>query len=392
MDLFAKPRRSAITHADGSSLSIFNGQPVAGDANFYNGTCGSHDLSFSTDAVPVSTAVGSSYFLADQLGTTQMDLSGSGTVLWQGAFTPFGQEIINGTTASYVGPQPADGTTNRYKFTGKERDSESGLDYFGARYYASGMGRWTTPDWSAKAEPVPYSKLDDPQSLNLYVYVGNNPIRRADLDGHLGMGVPGSDQACLHEGKCLTGDPDPAHLQDPANNQQAQQQSSGSAANAPSFTSNAIANLTYTSAIPGILLGGAIGEAVEPAGGGIIGSILGSTIGIGPSASYVPSTDSTYLGGSLTVTARLFGGEGFNASYLFAPTNYRADAIANGLSFSVSTQPFIAGVAGTYSPGNGWAVGPSAGGRTPVSVGVSYSFDVSRYVRPVEHWIKGLFQ
>jgi RHS repeat-associated protein len=61
-------------------------------------------------------------------------------------------------------------------FTGKERDSESGNDYFGARYYSSSMGRFMSPDWSAKVEPVPYAKLDDPQSLNLYQYVGNNPL------------------------------------------------------------------------------------------------------------------------------------------------------------------------------------------------------------------------
>lgn len=71
-----------------------------------------------------------------------------------------------------------------YKFTGKERDTESGLDYFGARYYASSMGRFMSPDWAAKAEPVPYSKLDDPQTLNLYSYVGNNPLGRVDADGH----------------------------------------------------------------------------------------------------------------------------------------------------------------------------------------------------------------
>ena len=52
--------------------------------------------------------------------------------------------------------------------TGKERDGETGNDYFGARYYASSMGRFLSPDWSAKAEPVPYAKLDNPQSLNLY--------------------------------------------------------------------------------------------------------------------------------------------------------------------------------------------------------------------------------
>ena len=72
-----------------------------------------------------------------------------------------------------------------YKFTGKERDSESGLDYFGARYYASNVGRWISADWAQKPEAVPYSKLDDPQSLNLYEYVGNNPLNKADPDGHL---------------------------------------------------------------------------------------------------------------------------------------------------------------------------------------------------------------
>jgi len=71
-----------------------------------------------------------------------------------------------------------------YKFTGKERDPESGLDYFGARYYGSNMGRWLSPDWSANPEAVPYSHLDNPQSLNLYEYVGNNPLSKPDLDGH----------------------------------------------------------------------------------------------------------------------------------------------------------------------------------------------------------------
>jgi RHS repeat-associated protein len=70
------------------------------------------------------------------------------------------------------------------RFTGKERDTESGNDYFGARYYASSMGRFLSPDWSAKMEPVPYAKLDNPQTLNLYAYVGNNPLRFVDADGH----------------------------------------------------------------------------------------------------------------------------------------------------------------------------------------------------------------
>jgi RHS repeat-associated protein len=68
--------------------------------------------------------------------------------------------------------------------TGKERDTESGNDYFGARYYSSAMGRFLSPDWSAKAEPVPYAKLDNPQTLNLYGYMRNNPLGGVDQDGH----------------------------------------------------------------------------------------------------------------------------------------------------------------------------------------------------------------
>jgi hypothetical protein len=48
------------------------------------------------------------------------------------------------------------------------------------------MGRWLSPDWSAKEQPVPYAKLDDPQTLNLYSYVTNNPLTNADADGHEG--------------------------------------------------------------------------------------------------------------------------------------------------------------------------------------------------------------
>ena len=75
--------------------------------------------------------------------------------------------------------------SNHYKFTGKERDTESGLDYFGARYYSNGLGRFITPDWAAKATAVPYAEFADPLSLNLYGYVRNVPTTRYDHDGHL---------------------------------------------------------------------------------------------------------------------------------------------------------------------------------------------------------------
>ena len=63
-------------------------------------------------------------------------------------------------------------------FTGKERDSESGLDYFGARYYGSSMGRFTSPDDDSGEH------ADQPQSWNLYSYVQNNPLTNTDPDGH----------------------------------------------------------------------------------------------------------------------------------------------------------------------------------------------------------------
>src|SRR5262249_33161904 len=78
----------------------------------------------------------------------------------------------------------APGTSTTHKFTSKERDSETNLDYFGARYYSNGLGRWLTPDWAAKATTVPYAEFSDPQSLNLYGYVRNMPTVRTDLDGH----------------------------------------------------------------------------------------------------------------------------------------------------------------------------------------------------------------
>jgi RHS repeat-associated protein len=71
-----------------------------------------------------------------------------------------------------------------YKFTGKERDAESGLDNFGARYYASNMGRFMSPDWSEAPDPIPYANIANPQSLNLYSYGANNPLSNIDDDGH----------------------------------------------------------------------------------------------------------------------------------------------------------------------------------------------------------------
>ena len=94
-------------------------------------------------------------------------------------------------------------------YTGKERDTESGNDYFDARYYNSNTGRFLSPDWSAKVEPVPYAKLDNPQSLNLYSYVLNNPTGLTDDDGHAITCAAGmkNRQVCVDTVQALLGDP-----------------------------------------------------------------------------------------------------------------------------------------------------------------------------------------
>jgi RHS repeat-associated protein len=64
------------------------------------------------------------------------------------------------------------GDTNRKKFTGYERDTETGLDFAQARYYSNAQGRFTSPD------PLMASaKATDPQSWNRYAYVVNNPLK-----------------------------------------------------------------------------------------------------------------------------------------------------------------------------------------------------------------------
>jgi RHS repeat-associated protein len=123
--------------------------------------------------------LGVHYQLADWLGTRRAQVSPAGAIEETCQSLPFGDQLncvqTNLATAN---------DATEHHFTGKERDAESGLDYFGARYYASNMGRWMSPDWAGKPEAVPYSSLDDPQSLNLYGYVGNNPLSKADKDGH----------------------------------------------------------------------------------------------------------------------------------------------------------------------------------------------------------------
>ena len=95
-----------------------------------------------------------------------------------------------------------------YLFTGKERDIETGFangnDYFGARYYASTMGRFMSPDPAG----LVFASLANPQSLNLYAYAQNNPLIYTDPTGldcaylnNNGNGVESVDQQS-NAGEC----------------------------------------------------------------------------------------------------------------------------------------------------------------------------------------------
>jgi RHS repeat-associated protein len=125
------------------------------------------------------------YYQDDHLGTTRIMTDSAGNKIMDCTFNAFGEQIS-------CSP---DNASNHYRYTGKERDAESGLDDFGARYYSSTMGRWTTPDWSERPVAVPYALFGDPQSLNLYLYVRNDPVTQADADGHVYAGEDGGTGA-----------------------------------------------------------------------------------------------------------------------------------------------------------------------------------------------------
>jgi RHS repeat-associated protein len=109
------------------------------------------------------------YYFADHLGTARTQVqAGQTNPCYDADFYPYG------------GERPITETCDSpYKFTGKERDSESNLDNFGARYYSSSMARFTATD----PHLTDSQRMGDPQQLNMYSYARNNPLRFGDDDG-----------------------------------------------------------------------------------------------------------------------------------------------------------------------------------------------------------------
>jgi RHS repeat-associated protein len=128
------------------------------------------------------------WLVTDQLGSPRMifDKTGSLANTKRHDYLPFGEELaanqgLRTSTSGYVTDSV------RQKFSQKERDNETGLDYFGARYYGSMMGRFTAADSLL-------GSLTNPQTLNRYAYVGNDPLNFTDPIGHARFDVPGKDE------------------------------------------------------------------------------------------------------------------------------------------------------------------------------------------------------
>jgi RHS repeat-associated protein len=116
------------------------------------------------------------FLSTDHLGSTRLVTDENGTTVSRHDYIPFGEEIA----ANTGGRDGTFGTQDfvNQKFTGKERDQETGLDFFGARYMSGVEGRFVSPD-----QPLEDQQAGDPQSWNLYSYVRNNPLKNIDPFG-----------------------------------------------------------------------------------------------------------------------------------------------------------------------------------------------------------------
>jgi len=142
-----------------------------------------------------ATGSGTSYLTSDHLGSTRLVTKADGSVKARYDYLPFGEELGAGVGQRTVGMGYSASDTTRQKFTSKERDNESGLDYFINRYYSSAQGRFTSVDPFdpilgkqgaenlEQAEKELRSYLRQPQHWNRYIYAQNCPMKYVDPDG-----------------------------------------------------------------------------------------------------------------------------------------------------------------------------------------------------------------
>jgi RHS repeat-associated protein len=173
-----------------------------------------------------STDAGTKYLFADGLGSTRLETNAAGGSVRCIDYAPFGLELpagMGGRGSCYATASYPSGTPDILdaKFTGKERDTETGLDYFGARYFSGAQGRFTSPD------PISGTVLHilNPQRWNMYAYAVNNPLAYLDPDGRdaiavkFGNGAHNLGHAGIasvhHDGKGTFADFSPQHAGSP---------------------------------------------------------------------------------------------------------------------------------------------------------------------------------
>jgi RHS repeat-associated protein len=155
------------------------------------------------------------YHTPDHLGSPRVLTDAFGAVISRRDFLPFGDPLSDslGNRASIPGYSIND--TVKQRFTGYQRDEESGLDFAQARYFSSNQGRFTSVDPLGKS-----AQIEDPQTWNRYAYVSNNPINLNDplgLDPGERPRTKSGDQAAAGIGNSRLGEIAEAILKSVAN-------------------------------------------------------------------------------------------------------------------------------------------------------------------------------
>ncbi|MGC2891326.1 MAG: RHS repeat-associated core domain-containing protein, partial [Candidatus Acidiferrum sp.] len=200
---FIQPRGRRVSKSNGKLYWYGSGGEILAETDASGNTLNEY-IFFAGKRVAILPAGGNAqYYIEDLLGSSRAMTQNNGTPcgvypepLGDADFDPYGGERPRkGASPDLCRDEHAYTNTcpQNYKFEGvdhfavaleKERDTETGNDDFGARYYTSRFGRWLSADWSSTPVAVPYANLTNPQTLNLYAMVSDDPESFADLDGH----------------------------------------------------------------------------------------------------------------------------------------------------------------------------------------------------------------
>lgn len=156
---------------------IYDGQEVLFELNGDNDllTTFTHSTLRTDDVLAMDKGNASYFYLKDRLGTVNEIIDASGNIVQSYSYSAFGTILSIRDGADQVLTEPI--IKNFYTFTGRESDFETGLNYYRARYYDSGMGRFLSSD------PHPGTMSNPVTIINKYAYAGNNPIVNIDPNG-----------------------------------------------------------------------------------------------------------------------------------------------------------------------------------------------------------------